>query len=122
MNETIVKCKQAPDSSKECQLDTIKWKNISLKYVKQVKTLEAAIFQKQKELDKLKSVKSHKKGGEKYGSYNDEDEMTELIQPECTGEEGKFEGLKQRQKDTVQGETFEDFMKRRSRRISKSTS
>ncbi|CAI2377094.1 unnamed protein product [Moneuplotes crassus] len=120
MNETIVKSKQAPESSGESQMRIVKWKNISLKYVKQIKTLEAAIFQKQKELDKLANVKSSKRGGSKYGKYNeDEDEMAELIQPECTGEEGKFEGLKLRQKETVQGETFEEFMKRRSKRITK---
>ena len=89
-----------------------------MKYVKQVKTLEAAIYQKQKELDKKSKMISKKNIG-KYFDGGDADEMTELIEPEHTGEEGKYEGLKQRHKESVMGETFEEFMRRRSKRISK---
>ena len=121
MNETIVKSKQGPDSSaKDSQMNSIKWKNLSLKYVKQVKTLEAAIFQKQKEMDRSKNISEKKHGGKSYGKeIGDDDEMTELIQPEHTGEEAENLGLKQRQKETVQGESFEEFMRRRSKRIVK---
>lgn len=120
MNETIVKSQQTPDcSAKEAKLNTIKWKNLSMKYMAQVRTLEAAIFQKQKEIDKTKDLSGKKHGGNGYGK-GDPDEMTELIEPELTGEEDGFgNGLKQRVKAPVQGETFEEFMRRRSQRIGK---
>lgn len=108
MNETIVKSQQTPDfTARESKMNTIKWKNISLKYIKQVKTLENAILQKQKDLNKQDMVKN--------GKYTDESHS--LIEPEFTGEEGQ--GLKQRNKGSTQGESFEDFMRRRSRRIGK---
>ena len=48
--------------------------------------------------------------------------MTELIEPEYTGEEESMEQeLKQRSKAGPQAQTFEDFMKKRSRRIAKIT-
>lgn len=111
MNETIVKSQQAPDLSvKESKMNTIKWKNLSAKYVRQVKTLEAAILQKQQELNK----KSKMKGG----GYDSE--LSQLIEPEYTGEEnGSGLGLKQRTKAGTKGESFEEFMKRRSKRIGK---
>jgi hypothetical protein len=120
MNETIVKSQQTPDcSAKEAKLNTIKWKNLSIKYVKQVKTLESAIFQKQKDLDKSNDLAGKKHGGKGYGK-NGPDEMTELIEPELTGEEDEYDaGPKQRVKAPVQGETFEEFMRRRSKRIGK---
>lgn len=118
MNETIVKAQQTPDfGASDAKMTLIKWKNISMKYVKMVKNLEKAILQKQKELYRKKKVDQKKFGAEQYGK-NDPDEMTELIEPEFTGDEGSPpEHLKQRTKGVSKGETFEEFMKRRSKRI-----
>mmetsp|Transcript_28501 Transcript_28501/g.25231 ORF Transcript_28501/g.25231 Transcript_28501/m.25231 type:complete len:275 (+) Transcript_28501:2-826(+) len=115
LNETLTK---RDNKSKDAQINTIKWKNLSIKYVKQVRTLEAAIFQKQKDLDKAANLNG-KKGSKNNGLYDEEDEMTELIEPEHTGEEVEALGLKQRLKDPVHGESFEEFMRRRSNRIAK---
>jgi hypothetical protein len=122
MNETLVKMEQAPElSASEARMSTMKWKNISVKYVKKVKNTESTILSKQRELNKKKDVNNKSVGGASYGKNIDLDEMTELIEPEYTGDEdGLGGGLKQRNKGAVKGETFEIFMKRRSKRIGKS--
>lgn len=67
MNDTLMKSQNSSDSSfmgGGNMVNAMKWKNLNIKYIKQIKTLEAAIFQKQKELDRLSQVKqsSAKKG------------------------------------------------------------
>ena len=114
-----MKSQQQPDfNMKESKLNTIKWKNLSMRYLKQVKTLENAIMQQQRDLDRRNKVADKKHGGKAYGKHDDFDEMTELIEPEYTGEEGEMQpALKQRHKNGARGETFEMFMQRRSQRI-----
>ena len=69
LNDTLVKSQNSPDQSfREGQINTIKWKNESVKYVRQVKTLENAIFQKQRKLDTLNKTKYPKNAG--YGKLH----------------------------------------------------
>ena len=118
MNETLVKAQNLPESGfKENAVNVMRWKNICIKYTKNIKSLESIIFQKQRELDKLNLVKN-----KKYSPDNQMEEMQSLIEPEYAGEEEEnMLGLKQRRKDTVYGEDFKLFMKRRSQRIAKIT-
>lgn len=121
MNEVIARSQRMPESGmKESQITAIKWKNSSIKFVKQIKTLEAAIRQKQKEADKLKMVTDRKHGSKNYGD-GDADEMSSLIAPEYTGEGKASSKLKLRNKPSAQSETFEEFMQRRSKQISEIT-
>lgn len=124
LNETIVKSQQTPDcTDSEAKLNTIKWKNLSIRYVKQVKTLEAAIFQKQKEVDRLHKVSDKKYGNGGYGKEVDPDEMVSLIGQDFNGDDSHMgTNLKQRSKGGSHGETFEEFMRRRSKRIGKDPS
>ena len=104
LNELIGKLQRMPEGG-----DWIKWKNIEEKFVKQVRTLDSAIRQKQKEYEQIRKLKE-----KKYVEDEDANEMTSLIEPEYTGEGGK---LKQRAKPSSQAETFEEFMQKRSKKV-----
>ena len=92
LNEAVSKAKRLGEG----QGNEIRWRSEEERYIKMVRTLDVEIRQKEKDRAKEKE--------------DEGDEMASLIEPEYTGGEVKLRGK-------GQAESFEEFMKRRSKKV-----